>query len=68
MDNHVLNSLKSTLKFSTKYFQVAFLMLGFCKSILCHIHAGISHFNENLIKDVLLSLGPSTPLLAQFPI
>ena len=43
-------------------------MLGFCKSILCHIHAGISHFNENLIKDVLLSLGASTPLLAQFPI
>ena len=61
MDSHMLNYLqKSPLKFSTKYFQVAFLMLSFCKSILCHIHAGISHFNENLIKDALLSLGTST--------
>ena len=35
-------------------------MLGFYKGKLCHIQAGISHVNENIIKEVLLTLGTLT--------
>lgn len=40
-------------------------MLGFYKDKLCHIQAGISHFNENIIKQYFLHW--ELELLSQFP-